>query len=144
MPARLGERHRDRDQTSRCRNPRLGGRRWGTLLPPQPNLGLAPSSKQKGLPQDKGAAEQALSDLDRVIAGKSDLSAVGVTIPNAQYYSGLIAWNQFHSDSRAYSYWKLCADSAHAGCMLRLLSQSQPFLAVASVSPAHTYTAQFL
>ena len=76
----------------------------------------------KGLPQDKGAAEQALSDLDRIIAGKFDLSAVGVTIPNAQYYAGLIAWSRLHSDSRAYSYWKLCADSAHAGCMLNLVS----------------------
>jgi TonB family protein len=78
--------------------------------------------EEKGLPQDKAAAEQALGDLDRIIASKPDLSAVGITIPNAQYYAGLIAWNQLHSDSRAYSYWKLCADSAHAGCMLNLVS----------------------
>ena len=82
--------------------------RLGTLL------------EKEELPQDKSAAEQALSDLDRIISGKSDLSALGISIPNAQYYAGSIAWTQLHSDARAYSYWQACSDSNHAGCMLSL------------------------
>lgn len=64
--------------------------------------------EKEGLTQDKSAAEQALSDLDRIIAGKSDVSALGITVPNARYYAGNIAWSQLHSDFRAYSYWQGC------------------------------------
>jgi tetratricopeptide (TPR) repeat protein len=73
--------------------------------------------RQEGLVPDTAAAEQALSDLDRIIAGKSDIPGWGITIPNVEYYAGLIAWTELHSDSRAYSYWQRCSDNANAGCM---------------------------
>ena len=76
--------------------------------------------KWDGLPPDTVAAEQALSDLDRIIAGKSDILAWGITIPQVEYFAGEIARIGLRSDSRANSYWKLCADTAHAGCIFYL------------------------
>jgi TonB family protein len=76
--------------------------------------------KKEGLPSDTATAKRALNDLDRIIAGKSDITGWGVTIPNVEYEAGFIAWNELHSDSRAYSYWQRCADSAYAGCMFKL------------------------
>jgi TonB family protein len=76
--------------------------------------------RQDGVPPDIAAAEQALNDLDRIIAGKSDIPAWHITIPDVEYYAGAIAWNELRSDFRAYSYWQRCADSAHAGCMSNL------------------------
>jgi len=73
--------------------------------------------KEDGMPTDTAALEQALSDMDRVIAGKHDIPAWSITIPNVEYYAGDIAWWELRSGSRAYSYWRRCADSGHAGCM---------------------------
>jgi TonB family protein len=73
-----------------------------------------------GLPSDTSGAEQALSDLDQVLAAKTDIPVWGITIPDVAYYAGAIAWIDLRSDSRTLSYWQRCADSGHAGCMLNL------------------------
>lgn len=72
------------------------------------------------LPPDAAGAEQALSDLDRIIAANADISVWGVTIPNVEYYAGSISWTNLGSDSRAYAYWQRSSESGHAGCMLSL------------------------
>jgi tetratricopeptide (TPR) repeat protein len=76
--------------------------------------------KENGIRPDTAAAEQSLSDLDRIISGKSDISAWGITIPEVEYLAGSIALSGIGSSPRAALYWKRCADSAHAGCMSQL------------------------
>jgi tetratricopeptide (TPR) repeat protein len=73
--------------------------------------------RENGMPSDPAGAQQALKDLDRVIAANSDISD-RVKLPHVKFIAGLIAWNQLHVDTRAYSYWQQCADSDHAGCMI--------------------------
>lgn len=73
-----------------------------------------------GLPSDTSGAEQALSDLDQVLATKTDIPVWGITIPDVAYYAGAIAWIDLRSDSRTLSYWQRCADSGHPGCMVNL------------------------
>ena len=75
---------------------------------------------QDGQPPNMPTAEHALSDLDRIIAGEADIRAWSITVPDTQYYAGWIAGHVLRSDSRAYSYWRRCADSAHSGCELNL------------------------
>jgi hypothetical protein len=76
--------------------------------------------RQQGQGSDPAAAEQALSDLDKVIATQTSSFPWGISVPNAQYFAGNIAWTQLHSDPRAYAYWQRCADQGHAGCMLNV------------------------
>ncbi len=76
--------------------------------------------KRDGIGPDAATAEQALSEMDRIIAGKSDIPLWGISISEVEYEAGGIAWTELRDDSRAYSYWQRCADSAHAGCMVNL------------------------
>jgi TonB family protein len=76
--------------------------------------------RRGGLSPDTSAAQLALSDLDRIIAGNSDIPEWGITIPDVEYYAGTIAWRELRSDVRAYSYWQRCADRGHGGCLLGL------------------------
>lgn len=76
--------------------------------------------KENGIRPDTAAAGQSLSDLDRIISGKADISAWGITIPEVEYLAGSIALSEIGSASKAALYWKRCADSAHAGCMSKL------------------------
>jgi TonB family protein len=79
---------------------------------------LAFLSKQDGMPAN-ATAEQALGDLDRVIASKRDVLASGITIPEVEYMAGGIAAELLSSDLCAYPYWQRCADS-NAACMVNL------------------------
>ena len=74
--------------------------------------------RQQGQSSDQAAAEQALNDLDKVIA--SQPPTWGVNVANAQYFAGNIAWTQLHADPRAYAYWQRCAGQGHAGCILNV------------------------
>jgi TonB family protein len=76
--------------------------------------------KQDGVAPDTAAAEQALSEMDSIIADKSNIPLWSITIPEVEFEAGGIAWTELHGDSRAYSYWQRCADSGHAGCMVDL------------------------
>jgi tetratricopeptide (TPR) repeat protein len=72
-----------------------------------------------GLTPDTAANEQYLSDLDRIIAAKTDITSWGITRSEVAYTAGTIAWNGLHS-SRTYSYWQLCVDTVP--CMINLAS----------------------
>lgn len=75
--------------------------------------------KKDGLPLDTAVSEQSLSDLDRIIAEKSDIPAWGITIPEVAYTAGTIASHELNSP-RTYSYWQLCIDTVQ--CMINLAS----------------------
>jgi tetratricopeptide (TPR) repeat protein len=72
-----------------------------------------------GLSPDTAVNEQYLGDLDRIIAGKTDITAWGITMSNVAYTAGTIAWNGLHSP-RTYSYWQLCVETVP--CMVNLAS----------------------
>ena len=74
---------------------------------------------KEGLTLDTAANEQFLSDLDRIIAGKTDITVWGIKMSEVAYTAGRITWNGLHSP-RAYSYWQLCVDSV--ACMVNLAS----------------------
>jgi hypothetical protein len=71
------------------------------------------------LTPDTAVNEQYLSDLDRIIAAKTDITTWGITRSEVAYTAGTIAWNGLHS-SRTYSYWQLCVDTVP--CMVNLAS----------------------
>jgi TonB family protein len=71
----------------------------------------------KGQTMDLPAAQQALDDLDKVIANDADIQAWNVSLANAEYVAGGIAHNQLRSDTIAYSYWEKCSEKGHAGCI---------------------------
>jgi TonB family protein len=75
--------------------------------------------KKDGLTPDTAVNEQYLSDLDHIIAAKTDIIAWGVTRSEVAYRAGTIAWDGLHS-SRTYSYWQICIDIAP--CKVNLAS----------------------
>lgn len=70
-----------------------------------------------GEAMDLAASRRALQDLEAMIANGRSSYVPAVTVANAQYYAGQIAWNQLHDQPGAYTYWEKCAQSGHAGCI---------------------------
>jgi hypothetical protein len=73
--------------------------------------------KGSGQPIDLNATQQALDDFDKVIAEDIDIPAWGVMIANAEYYAGIVAFQQTQSDALQIAYTKKCAERGHPGCM---------------------------
>jgi hypothetical protein len=73
--------------------------------------------RKEGMPVDTSAARKALDDLNHVISHVGNTYDPSVTPANAQYWSGIIQRNDFHSEADAYSSWDKCAQKGHAGCL---------------------------
>jgi hypothetical protein len=72
---------------------------------------------KEGLSPDTAVNEEYLRDLDNIIAGKTNITAWGITMSDVAYTASTIAWNGLHSP-RTYSYWQLCVENAP--CMVNL------------------------
>jgi hypothetical protein len=73
--------------------------------------------KRQGETIDQPLAQRALEDLNRVIADNRNTYDPVVSVPNAQYWAGLVERNDLHSEPEAYAYWEKCAQKGHAGCL---------------------------
>ena len=73
--------------------------------------------KRQGETIDQPLAQRALEDLNRVIADNRNTYDPVVSVPNAQYWAGLVERNDLNSKPEAYAYWEKCAQKGHAGCL---------------------------
>jgi hypothetical protein len=74
--------------------------------------------EEEGEAMDVAGARTARADLDKIIKSDGVVTYVPeITQSNAEYWAGSIARNQLHDEKLAYSYWKKCAASKHAGCI---------------------------
>ena len=73
--------------------------------------------ERSGEPMDVSGAHTARADLDKIIGAPQILTYVPeVNRTNAEFWAGLVARNQLHDETAAYSYWGKCASEGHAGC----------------------------
>ena len=74
--------------------------------------------QREGEAVDVAGARMARADLDKIIKADTVVTYVPeISQSNAEYWAGSIARNQLHDEPLAYSYWKKCAASQHAGCI---------------------------
>lgn len=72
--------------------------------------------RHQGEEIDLALARHALEDFEHVITTTGSTYDPLVSIPNAQYWAGIVARNDLHSEADAYAYWDRCAQKGHAGC----------------------------
>ena len=65
---------------------------------------------------DLSVAHHALDDFQQVISHFSNTYDLAVSLPNAQYWAGIVERNDLHAEEDAYAYWDKCAQRGHAGC----------------------------
>src|SRR5262245_50017658 len=71
----------------------------------------------KGEAADWAAAQKSIDDFEAVIAAGLDVRGWGASVPEAEYFAGVVMRNHLENERLAYEYWQRCASREHPGCV---------------------------